>query len=109
MNQNRVLSEIRGDDAVLIEKIAQLEKRLRKTTVRTVAIQTDLQSRHCENINTRQTNGSFKHPSPSFSPSSSYRHRNRVINLQPSFRYDSIFTLFPFNNVFLLDFLMTTW
>ena len=78
-----MLSEIREDDAVLIDKISQLEKRLRKTS-QTVAIQTDIPPRYGEN-NTRHTNGSYKLSTSPFSLPSC-QHNSRVANTQTSFR-----------------------
>lgn len=87
MNQNRVLSEIRDDDAALVEKVAQLEKKLRKTG-QTVSTQTESPQRCSEN-NSRQTSVPLKtSPAPPFnSPPSYYYHRDRVTNVQPSAGY----------------------
>jgi hypothetical protein len=86
MNQNRVLSEIRDDDAALVEKVAHLEKKLRKTG-QTVATQTDSSERGAENKN-RQVYGSFKNcPAPPFNSPPSYYHRDHVMNVQPSSGY----------------------
>jgi hypothetical protein len=86
MNQNRVLSEIRDDDAVLVEKVAQLEKKLRKTG-QTVSTQTESPQRFSEN-NSRQASGSLKtSPAPPFNSPPSYYHRDRVTNVQSSAGY----------------------
>ncbi|XP_046443622.1 uncharacterized protein LOC124193702 isoform X2 [Daphnia pulex] len=83
MNQNRVLSEIRDDDAALVEKVAQLEKKLRKTG-QTVSTQTESPQRLSEN-NSRQTSGSLKtSPAPPFNSPPSYYHRDRVTNIHYS-------------------------
>ncbi|XP_057379264.1 uncharacterized protein LOC130701310 [Daphnia carinata] len=82
MNQNRVLSEIRDDDAVLVEKIAQLEKKLRKNG-KTTATQTDI-PQSCGDKNDRQTHCSFKSSPPPFSPPPPFHHHCRSVNTQPS-------------------------
>ncbi|XP_032791807.2 uncharacterized protein LOC116928799 [Daphnia magna] len=83
MNQNRVLSEIRDDDAVLVEKIAHLEKKLRKTG-KTTETQTDIPP-SCGDKNDRQTYCSFKSSPPPFSPPPPFHYHNRAVNAQPSF------------------------
>jgi hypothetical protein len=86
MNQNRVLSEIRDDDAALVEKVAQLEKKLRKTG-QTVSTQTESPQRFSEN-NSRQASGSLKtSPAPPFNSPPSYYHQDRVTNVQSSAGY----------------------
>lgn len=78
MNQNRVLSEIRDDDAALVEKVAHLEKKLRKTG-QTISTQTDSPER-CVDNNGRKTYGYFKTcPAPPFSsPPPYFSHRDRA-------------------------------
>ena len=49
INQDRLLSEIRDDDAILIQKVAQLELQLRKKACRTIATQTEVQSQQPNN------------------------------------------------------------
>jgi hypothetical protein len=78
MNQNRVLSEIRDDDAALVDKVAHLEKKLRKTG-QTISTQTDSPER-CADNNGRKTYGCFKTcPAPPFSsPPPYFSHRDRA-------------------------------
>ncbi|KAI9551407.1 hypothetical protein GHT06_021740 [Daphnia sinensis] len=82
MNQNRVLSEIRDDDAVLVEKIAQLEKKLRKNG-KTTATQTDIPQSWGDK-NDKQAYCSYRSSPPPFSPPPPFHYHSRAVNTQPS-------------------------
>lgn len=76
MHQNRLLSDIQDDDAVLIQKIAHLETKLCKTS-QTVATQTDNRvQHHIYNDNTQSVSHNSLKISNSFSPFLSSRQRD---------------------------------
>ena len=71
MNQNRLLSEIQEDDALLVRKISQLESKLTKKN-QTVATQTTQKFELHSDGNYRQSSQNFK---TSSSPILSSSHR----------------------------------
>lgn len=87
MNQNRLLSDIQEDDAVLVQKIAQLETKLCKTS-QTVATQTDNRvQRYAYNDNHQSVGHNPSKVSTSFNPFLSSRQHDYEGSSRPLFRY----------------------